>query len=70
MKKNKIKLISNAFDEKFRRHFSFDPFAIFYFFNAFTSECSLDYSNLEELLQLAKEKLQQTKPEYTYQTFP
>jgi hypothetical protein len=26
----------------------------------------IDYSNLEELLRLAKEKLQQTKPEYTY----
>ena len=26
MKKNKIKLILNAFDEKFRLHLSFDPF--------------------------------------------
>ena len=25
-----------------------------------------DYSNLEELLKLAKEKLEQTKPDYAY----
>ena len=47
MKKNKIKLISNAFDEKFRRHFSFDPFVyIFYFFSAFTTTTWTVKSNL------------------------
>ena len=40
MKKDKIKLILNAIDEKSRRLFFFDAFAIFYIFNSFAGQCS------------------------------
>ena len=62
MKKNKIKLILYAFDEKYRRHFSLMLSLIFAFSTVLQVKAQ---PNLEEQLELAKEKVAQIKAVYT-----